>query len=217
MSQWIDISVGLQSRIPVWPGSSGFHLQRTRAISNGDGANVSHLKCDVHVGTHVDAPLHFVDGGRPVEELDLELLIGRAYVAGIDEDEVISEKTLEGLQIDGSCRRLLLKTKNSELWRRADRGFSTDYVALDETAAAWIVDNGIDLVGIDYLSIQRYGDGPEVHQILLRAERVILEGLDLTDVPTGWYRLICLPILLFGAEGAPARAVLEPWQGDIES
>lgn len=213
MSKIIDISVALRSDMPVWPGSVGFRLSRTQRLESGDPTNVSRLDCDVHVGTHVDAPLHFIEGGASIEQLPLEILCGPAVVADLTRADSITADDLAALSLPEDTTRLLLKTRNSALWERK-QSFDADYVALTIDAAKWIVKRGIRLVGIDYLSVQRYYNGPETHQILLEAEVVTIEGLNLAGVAAGDYELICLPLKLVGAEGAPARTVLRPIAGE---
>lgn len=204
----IDISVPLQSDMPVWPGSVGLQLAPLNSIKMGHSSNGSQLHCDVHMGTHVDAPWHFVEDGTTIEQLSLDTLIGRAMVAYLPKVEVITKADLSNLRLPSDTKRLLLRTQNSELWKAEVKEFKEDFVALTADAAQWIVDYGINLIGVDYLSVQRYGDSPRTHQILLKAGIVILEGLNLADIEPGAYELICLPICLVGAEGAPARAVL---------
>ena len=207
MSKIIDISVPLRSDMPVWPDSSGFRLYRTQCLESGDESNVSRLDCDVHAGTHVDAPWHFLENGTTVEQLPLDTLIGPAIVAYLPHVDAITAGDLAALSLPDDTARLLLKTRNSTLWERK-QSFDTDYVGLTTDAAKWIVGRGIGLVGIDYLSIGKYYDGTETHQILLGAEVVIVEGVNLAAVEPGQYELICLPLKIIGAEGAPARAVL---------
>lgn len=208
MPEIIDISVPLHAQIPVWPGSVGFNLSRTMRLEAGDGANVSRLDTDVHVGTHVDAPWHFVSSGKTVEDLSLDVLMGAAEVAELPEVEAVTAEVLEGLELPPDTTRLLLHTRNSKLWEDGVSEFRTDFVALTADAARWVVDRGIRLIGVDYLSVQRYGDSPLTHEILLEAGTVIVEGLNLTGVTPGRYHLTCLPLKLVGADGAPARAVL---------
>jgi arylformamidase len=204
----IDISVPLGGSIPVWPGEPRPHLDRAMRIEDGDVANVSHLSTSVHNGTHVDAPLHFLPGGATVDTLDLARLVGPAYVALVPEVDRIDGIVLESLGIPDDARRLLLRTTNSLLWDLGPE-FEADFAALDPTGATWVVERGIELIGIDYLSIQRHDeDGFETHRILLRNGVVILEGLRLDQVAPGHYRLACLPILLADAEASPARAIL---------
>lgn len=207
MKTW-DISVALDDRLPVWPGSPGWETEVLQAIDADSEANVSRLALDLHTGTHVDAPLHFVEGGKTVEQIPLERTLGPAWVADLTRvDKVIRTEDLASAGIPERAGRLLLKTRNSELWTSSR--FEPDYVALDGGAARWLVGAGIELVGIDYLSIQKFEDGPEVHEILLEEETVILEGLDLSDVEAErFYRLCCLPLKIAGVEASPVRAIL---------
>jgi arylformamidase len=208
MARYLDISVPTKEGMPVWPGSSGVAFDWVSRIEDGSVANGSTMQMDVHVGTHIDAPLHFVSGGASVGKISLDTLIGPALVLAVPDAEAITADVLDSLEVPERTERLLLKTRNSGLWRSSPRKFRKDYMALTECSARWVVGRGIRLIGIDYLSIQRFHDGPEVHQILLGAEVVIVEGLDLHDVEPGGYELTVLPIRLDGIEAAPARAVL---------
>ena len=208
MKNIIDISVPLYSDMPVWPGSAGIQLTQTSRLDKGDGVNNSKLICDVHIGTHIDAPLHYITDGKSIEQLKLEDLIGPAVVVYLPDAEIITKNVLEELSLPEDTRRLLLRTRNSSLWETGSHQFQTNYVALTQDAAQWIVDHDICLIGIDYLSVQRYGEDSRTHEILLSAGVIIVEGLNLARVESGMYELICLPLKLVGSEGAPARAVL---------
>jgi arylformamidase len=210
VSAIIDISVPLRTDMPTWPNSVGFRLTRTMSLEEGDSANVSRLDCDVHMGTHVDAPWHFLRDGFTVEAMSLEVLIGPAVVAYLPEASVVTSDDLAILNLPAGTKRLLLRTRNSELWAAGVSYFKEDYVALSVDAARWIAERGIRLIGMDYLSVQRYQDSPLTHQTLMRAGIIILEGLNLADVQPGLYELLCLPLRLIGADGSPARAVLRP-------
>ena len=203
-----DISVPLYNGMPVWPDSNGIKIIRTSKIECGDQCNVSRLDCDIHVGTHIDAPYHFLDTGATIDELQLENLIGPAVVVHFPDSKVITTDDLKILDLPEGISRILFRTRNSDFWRRGIKEFEHDYVALTSGAASWLVNKGFCLVGIDYLSIQRYGDSPLTHKILLESNVIILEGLDLSGIEPRTYQLICLPLNLKGAEGAPARAVL---------
>ncbi|MFC1812464.1 cyclase family protein [Thermodesulfobacteriota bacterium] len=209
---YIDISVSLQQNIPRWPGTAGFRLEWLKRLDAGDRCNNSQIECDTHTGTHVDAPLHFIRKGKTIEQLALDILIGPVWVAYLPDATDITSFDLSKLDLPYGTKRLLLRTRNSELWAAHENNFQTDFVALTLDAANWLIEKGIQLIGIDYLSVQRYKDGPEVHQILLGADVVIVEGLNLANVKTGIYELICLPIKISGAEGAPARAVLRSFE-----
>ena len=207
MDEWIDISLPVSPALPVWPGSPPVEMTRRLALDRGDPVNDTTIRLSVHTGSHVDAPLHFLAGGASADVLPLATLIGPAHVAAAAADEAISAAVLERLAIPPATERLLLQTKNSSRW--ADAGaFQPDYVALTADAARWVVERGIRLIGLDALSIQRYGDGPQTHLTLLEAGVIIIEGLNLSGVVPGAYELICLPVRLAGAEGAPVRAVL---------
>lgn len=204
-----DISVSLSAEIPVWPGDPQILLERYRHISTGNASNDSKIACSVHSGTHVDAPAHFIENGVTVEQLPLHALIGTATVVEILNSNIITPEILEDQALPAETKRLLFKTKNSVLWDNPAHQFNPDFVALSPAAAGWIVSKGMQLVGIDYLSIQMYNDAdPRTHRILLEAGIVVVEGLDLRNIRAGTYQFICLPIKLAGSEGAPARAVL---------
>jgi arylformamidase len=203
-----DVSVGISPQMPVWPGDPSVRLERVREIARGANSNVSHLTCGVHVGTHVDAPSHFLDGAPSVETLSMKVLNGRAYVVDLLEAEVLDAETLEASGIPPRTQRLLFKTRNSEYWARGVTKFQTDFVAVDRSGAEWLVQKGVQLVGIDYLSIAPYGESRPTHHVLLQAGVVVVEGLDLSQVSRGRYTLHCLPLKLMGSDGAPARAIL---------
>jgi len=204
----IDVTVTLHSGIPVWPGSVGINVTRTMRLEAGDQANVSRLDCDVHIGTHIDAPKHVFKTGDTVEQLPLDVLVGPCVVSYLPNTTNITAEDLVSLAIPEQTKRFIISTSNSRLWTNNKTEFVKDYAALTNDAAQWIVDKGIELVGIDYLSIQPYDKESLVHRILLKAGVIILEGLNLTGVAPGLYELICLPLKLAGSEGAPARVVL---------
>jgi arylformamidase len=208
---FIDISVDISENLPIWPGSPPIRFVQNLSLNAGDIANDTALNFSVHTGTHIDAPLHFLSGGISVDQISLDTLIGEAYVASIPKDvDAVTVEILEDLEIPSNTTRLLLKTRNSEIWA-SDRvqKFEQNFVALTAEAAKWVVEKDISVIGIDYLSIQRFYDSPETHQILLGANVVIIEGLNLSKVHHGFYELFCLPLKLKGIEGAPARVVLQ--------
>jgi arylformamidase len=198
-----DISVPIHAGMPVYDGNPGFRLERVTSIADGADANVSRLDLGVHNGTHVDAPVHFIDGGAGTESLDLEALIGPAYV--VDATAVsgdLDAEALGSLAFPSDLTRILFKTSNSQLWSRSS--FTREFVRLTGTGARFLIERGVRLVGIDYLSI---GDA-DAHRELLAVGVIALEGLDLREVDPGGYELICLPMRLEGSDGAPARAIL---------
>jgi arylformamidase len=202
-----DISLAVDPALPTWPTSEGWRVRSSMRIASGDPANVSVVEMDVHTGTHVEAPLHFIEGGAPIDSVAIERLVGPAQVVEVAGDEV-TPASLERLAVSADPPRLLIKTANSERWAQGWGPFDPVYVSLTAEAAQWIADRGFQLVGIDHLSIQRYGDGPETHRALMRAGVVILEGLNLAAVAPGTYTLVCAPVRLTGVEAAPARALL---------
>jgi len=164
----------------------------------------------VHTGTHIDAPDHFLAGGKSTEDIPLENLVGECLVVELPGRSRISKTGLEALMIPAGTRKLVFKTDNSRLWNNLSHKFYEDYCALTADAAEWIRDSGIHLVGIDYLSVSLYRDPPEnVHRILLEADVVLVEGLNLTGVSPGPYRITCLPLRILNVDGAPARVILE--------
>ena len=197
-----DISVPVRPGMHVWPGDPAVRLERHATIADGADANVSKLELGVHTGTHVDAPLHFIDGAPGTESLALEVLVGQATVVdAMNAQQPLDEAELTTLGLP-EADRVLLKTSNSSLWALPQ--FTSDFVALNGSGARYLIDRGVRLIGIDYLSI---GD-VEAHQELLGAGIVALEGLDLREVEPGSYELVCLPLRLEGSDGAPARAIL---------
>jgi arylformamidase len=199
----IDISVPIRPAMIVYEGDPDVHLERVLSIADGASANVSRLDFGIHTGTHVDAPVHFIEGAAGAEALSLDVLVGDAYVVDATGIEcVLDEAALKELALPDGAERLLFKTQNSRLWELEE--FSHDFVRLSGAGARYVLGRGVRLVGIDYLSI---GD-EEAHVELLRAGVVPLEGLDLRGVEPGEYRLVCLPLRLVGSDGAPARAVL---------
>ena len=205
----IDISVPIHNGQVVWPSDAPIEVKRLRTIER-DGANVSRICLSDHSGTHVDPPLHFVAGGAPADQLPLDALIGPADVLAFPDLERITAADLESCSLPADCRRLLLRTRNSRYWAQGDTTFHQDYAALSEDGAHWVVDRGIRLVGIDYLSIEPWKmPGHPVHRTLLAAGVISLETINLSAVAPGRYQLYCLPLLILGGDGAPARAVLQ--------
>jgi arylformamidase len=199
----IDISVPVQPGMITYEGDPQVHLERALSIAQGDVANVSRLDLGVHTGTHIDAPLHFVDRAADTESIALDVLVGPAHVVDATRvEQVLDEESLRGLDLPAGAERLLFKTQNSSLWELDE--FSPDFVHLTGDGARYLIERGTRLVGIDYLSV---GD-EAAHRELLGAGIAAVEGLDLRSVEAGEYQLVCLPLRLVGSDGAPARAVL---------
>ncbi len=203
-----DISVGITPNIPVWPGDPPPVVERVAEIADGARSNVTRIAFSAHTGTHIDAPLHFIDGAASVDELPLKLLTGRAYVVDLTKAQALTAKTLEAAGIPPRTKRVLFKTRNSNLWKRGVQEFQEDYVAIDASGAEWLVARGVQLVGVDYLSVAPFDDVVPTHRVLLETGVVVVEGLDLSAVSQGRYAFYCLPLKLIGSDGAPARAIL---------
>lgn len=206
---WIDISIPLRDDMTVFAGEPPFRRERISAIVDGAICNLSRMALGVHTGTHVDAPVHFVEGGATAEAIALDALIGPAWV--VDATAATGSITagdLEGFDIPAGEVRLLFRTPSVHLWDTP--AFEPDFVALDATAATALVRRGVRSVGIDYLSIAPHDDPAPTHRILFEAGVVVLEGLDLRMVAPGAYDLLCLPLRIVGSDGAPARALLRP-------
>jgi Predicted metal-dependent hydrolase len=202
-----DVTVAISEKMPIYAGDPPVLVESAKQLSAGESSNVSRLAFGAHTGTHVDAPNHFIDGSRRVDQLDLNKLIGQCRVVQVpDEVKTIDPEHIGDIE---GIERVLFKTKNSAYWNES--GFHSDFAHLSPAAADALVAGGVKLVGIDYLSIERFHSGDHaVHKAFLSKEIVILEGLDLRAVEPGDYELICLPLKYVGGEGdgAPARAVL---------
>jgi arylformamidase len=208
-SEWIDISVPLKTGMVHWPDNPPVRIERAMDIGRGDHANVSTISMGSHTGTHMDAPVHFLQSGRGIDKLPMSVAIGRARVIHIDDPVSIKPGELVPHKIRKG-ERILFKTANSARCWQTD-SFVPDFVHLTAEGAKYLVDRGVRLIGIDYLSIGGYKvDGADTHRYLLDAGIWIIEGLDLSPVEQGNYVLICLPLKIDGGDGAPARAVLKP-------
>jgi arylformamidase len=205
----IDITAPLDGKGPYWPGSSGYALQAESHVERGDCVTNSTVRMDLHAGTHLDAPAHHLPGGATVDALNLENMVGPVEVVEIPEDvRAITAEVAQAALQGGHPERILFKTRNSGVWELDERQFDPSFVALTFDGASWLAGIGVRLVGVDYLSVQRFGDSDDTHKVLYRAGVVVLEGLNLSDTRPGNYRMVCLPMLLVGAEAAPARVIL---------
>ncbi|MFZ3150400.1 MAG: cyclase family protein [Anaerolineaceae bacterium] len=206
--QIIDISVPITTDMPVWPGDPAVEIKWFAEIGPDSDVNITKISFGVHTGTHIDAPLHFLPGGGSLDTLDLGDMIGPVQVLEIPDDiGIISAGTFQNLP-NIICPRILFRTRNSRLWAQSPSVFNPEYVGLDESAAIFLVDHDVHLVGIDYLSIAPFDRPEPTHKVLLSHNIIILESLDLSKVEAGFYNLICLPINLPEREGAPVRAIL---------
>jgi len=208
-TEWIDISVPIYSGMVHWPDNPPVNIERFMDLAHGDAANVSKLELGAHTGTHMDAPRHFFADGPGLDEMPLDATIGPARVIQIEHPRAILPAELEQHNLQAG-ERVLFRTQNSERCWKTDQ-FVEDFVYISAAAAKFLVERQVRTVGIDYLSVGGYVyDGVDTHQILLRAGIWLIEGLNLSAVKPGVYELVCLPLRIIGADGAPARAILRP-------
>jgi len=204
-----DITVPISENVPVYEGDPRVKIDVAHSIAGGDAANVTQLCFGAHTATHVDAPNHFIEGTRKVSELDLQKLIGACRVVELDETVLVIEpKHVERLE---NVERVLFKTRNSNFWNDVSGGFRKDFTYITPEAARVLAAKNIKLVGVDYLSVEKFGSTDfSAHIALLEKEIVIIEGLDLREVAAGDYELICLPLKIISetGDGAPARTIL---------
>ena len=207
-----DISIPITSTLPTWPGDPPVEFTLGSAIARGDSSNVTRISMSIHTGTHIDAPKHFIETGGSVDQIPLKQLIGEVLVIEIDpEVNVLSKPILDNhpdIKLIGKTKKVLFKTRNSNLWQQYPHNFRKDFVGIDTSGARFLHQFNLDMIGIDYLSVAAYDDTELPHQILLSGGCVLLEGLDLSKVTGGFYEIYCLPLNLPGCEGAPARAIL---------
>jgi arylformamidase len=202
----IDVSVPLDAKLPTYPNNTPFTLEAIKRIADGGSSNVSSLHLSAHTGTHVDAPRHFFDAGPGTEALPLDMLLGRARVVDVTSRRGITADDLAAFNLSEDVR-VLIKTSNSRLWGSPE--FHPDYVGVTESGARHLVDHGVKVVGVDYLSVEQFHTpGAPAHHVLLGAGVIVIEGLNLRDVEPGVYDMYCLPLLIVGCDGAPARVVL---------
>ena len=200
-----DITIPISPSLPTFPGDPPARIEPVTRIARGDPANVSRITMSSHCGTHIDVSSHYNDHGVSVDHIPLTLLIGNALVADLRGVNEIGGKALARLPLAG-VERLIVRTDNSRLWDR--EGFYEEYAHLTKEGAEFLLKTQVRLVGIDYLSIERFAGNGEVHRLLLGNGMVILEGLNLDGIAEDDYELICLPLKIRGGDGAPVRAVL---------
>jgi arylformamidase len=203
--RYYDISLNLSAETVRWVAAPPLELHERRRMSRGDSANASALTVSVHAGTHVDAPFHFLPDGAGIDALPLQRFIGPALVHAVDADRYITEDHVSAIPLDG-VTRVLFKTRNSSLLKQPD--YDPDFVAFSVEAARALVAQGVELVGLDYLSVAHADEQVPVHRAFLDHGVVLLEGVDLSEIVPGRYELICFPLRLRGLDGAPCRAVL---------
>jgi len=202
--QWIDVSIPLRPGMTVWPGDTEFKFEASSRIAEGAECNVSSVTFSTHTGTHVDAPWHFEDGGKRLDEVDTSVFFGEALLIALPDVTLIKAEHLPSTPLPP---RVLFKTRNSAL--PVDSAFVSNFVAVDADAARRLVDDGVRLVGVDYLSVAPHKQpGQPTHHILLQNDVFIVEGLRLAEFGAGTYEFVCLPMPIAGADGAPCRAFI---------
>jgi arylformamidase len=209
MRRYIDVTVPFRDGMMCFPGDPPCRIKPYWEISKGDTVNLSTIDMGSHTGTHIDAPKHFIDNGKAVDELDIRHFIGRAKVFDFTaEAECVDLTALEGLDI-GEGDIVLFKTRNSRLMH--SQTFPEDFVYITPAAARWLTERRIATLGFDFLSIDKYGSSDfSAHYAILGAGIVIIEGLDLSGVEAGEYEIIALPMLIAGGNGSPVRVFLKP-------
>jgi len=203
-----DATLTISESLVTYPGDPATKITRVCVLGKGSESNLTKISMSAHTGTHVDAPVHFIEAAVAAEALDLNVLVGPAVVIDATKEISISSGSLEALNIPEGAERILFRTRNSEFWQSDSHIFSTDFVAITEDGAKWLVDKKIKLVGIDYLSIAPFHKAAPTHEILLRAGIIPIEGLNLSTIDPGLYFLVCLPLKIKGSDGSPARVIL---------
>jgi arylformamidase len=200
-----DISLTLSAQTVRWVTAQPFELIERKRMARGDSNNSSAMHASVHAGTHVDAPFHFVADGATIESLPLDLFMGEARVCAVKTAKEITAADVKQLGLTGE-QRVLFKTRNSELLHKP--AYDPGFLSFSVDGACALADLGVRLAGLDYLSVASADQQVPVHRAFLGQGLVLLEGVDLSEVPPGRYELICLPIKIAGSDGAPCRAVL---------
>jgi arylformamidase len=206
--RYYDLTLKITPGLPTWPGDPPIQIQRHIKMEEGSTCNVTVMNMTAHVGTHIDAPYHFIQDGKTIDQLPLSTMIGRAYVMHFPDARHITADLIRQHGLPKRVRRILFKTRNSNYWTHEQTPFRQNYVSLTPDAAQYLVDKDILLVGIDYVSVAPFEDVVTTHRILLGGGVVVIEGLNMNDVNGGHYTLYALPIYLSGSDGAPARVIL---------
>ncbi len=207
---WIDVTLPVEAGMTHWPGDPEVVLERVVDMRNGDICNVTRMNMCVHTGTHMDAPVHFLADGAGMETVPVDVLVGRSRMIRISDPVSIRKAELEAHDIQPG-ERILLQTQNITIPRGAP--FKMDFVYIAADAAQYLADRKVGLVGVDYMSVGGfYNDMVETHKLLLSAGVWIVENVDMRDLEPGNYEILCMPMKIVGADGAPARVLLRPVQ-----
>ncbi len=202
-----DVSLTLKKGMLTYPGDPYFSIEHGFSIKNGDGFNLSLLSLTTHTGTHIDAPAHYLDGGSTIELAPLDVLIGPGVVLDMRGVDIIDRGVLENSALTDE-KRVFFKTDNSLKIKEPE--IHHNYTYIEDSGAGLLIERGVKLAGIDYLSVDRIDDeDAPAHRILLSSGAFIVEGLDLLDAPVGACQIYCLPLKIEGGDGAPARVLIE--------
>ena len=203
-----DISLTISASLPTWPGDPGLVLERFESMDKGAHANVTSMSSSLHLDTHVDR-LMILNDGRTVEELPLDVLTGQCYVVQSRTQLTRSPLKFSRTEISTEMKRILFGKNNSHQWVKGEPKFLKDFVAITEDGAEWLVEHGVKLVGVDYLSVAPYGDSEGTHKVLLQCRSCDRQGLNLSKRGSRVFMIyIVCRLKIAGADGAPARAIL---------
>lgn len=209
MKKIYDVSIPIRNSMPTWPGDPVVENRLVSSLELNGEANVTYIQMSAHTGTHIDSPKHFINDGKSIDRLDLNILLGQVEVIEIENAVTIIDRSfLEKLARKNWPSRVFFKTNNSNRRLLENENFDTNFSALSPGAASYLVEHGVRLIGIDYLSIAPFENGTDTHIVLLSNDVIVIEGLNLADIQPGTYEMVALPILLDGADGAPARVLL---------
>lgn len=204
--EWIDISQPLKNGHAEWPGDTPFQFDIAFTKEATGSVNIGKLTTSTHMGTHIDAPFHFDNEGETVEQLPLDLYIGKARVIELDGASQVGQKELEAFDLQGVERLLLKTTKREDL-----SVFPSQFMTLKADIAPYLQAQGIRLIGVDVPSVDAETSKTlDAHHTLHAHGIYILENIVLDEVVPGDYELIALPLKLVGADGSPVRAVIRP-------
>jgi len=205
-----DISITISNELVTWPGDPKVNIQLPIQMKKGDACNVSRWEIGAHTGTHTDAPFHFIDDGKGIDEVPLDLYIGPCLVVEVKPKTInIEREDIAHVKFSGHTR-VLFKTRNSDHWKNNNMEFDKDFISVGVTGAEFLIQKGIKLVGVDYLSVESFHAPFEhpVHKKLLGQHIVVVEGLNLSAVKPGEYELLCMPLKIKHGDGTPVRAAL---------
>jgi arylformamidase len=208
--KWVDVTAPIDPKTtPVYPGDAPIHFEFLKHMEKGDNLTLSSFSLGAHTATHVDAPMHFIKGGKSLDQIPLDRFIGPVRVIDCSADARAIDAAELGKHQWKGAKRIFFRTRNSRNGWMTDPTFHKDFTYVAPDAAQLLADAGVELVGIDYISLEQFGaTEPKAHRILLGKNIPIIEGLQLENVKPGDYELMLLPMRVVGHEAASARALL---------